>query len=104
MITGIKKQEFRKPSKWIKSRLLDKKHKYIKFVNGYGKDKPYFICLYKGYSQSKKSQILYFENQKIEIENNDYIINLGKIIDYGNLDSLGPEKLLLKNISPLLNN
>jgi len=51
MVTGEKQEEFRKNSGWIRSRLFDKKdnekkYDYIKFVNGYGADKPYFICKY----------------------------------------------------------
>jgi hypothetical protein len=54
MVTGEKKLEFRTPSKWINSRLFNKdgtkKHyDYIKFTNGYGSDKPYFVCEFKGF-------------------------------------------------------
>ncbi len=49
MVTGEKDIEYRQPSNWIKSRLVDKTGKdkdydYIKITNGYGKDKPYFIA------------------------------------------------------------
>jgi len=51
MITGEKKEEFRKNSDWIRSRLFDKdgnekQYDYIKFTNGYGVDRPCFICQY----------------------------------------------------------
>lgn len=54
MVTGEKNQEFRKPTKWILSRLYNKdgtpKHyDVVKFTNGYGKDKPQFVCEYKGF-------------------------------------------------------
>ena len=54
MVTGEKRNEYRSPTKWIMSRLVDKngnpKHyDVVKFVNGYGKDKPQFICEYKGF-------------------------------------------------------
>ena len=44
MLSGKKKQEYRKPSRWIESRIADKSYQFIKFTNGYGSDKPYFIC------------------------------------------------------------
>ena len=55
MITGEKKEEFRNKSRWIESRLVDsatgedKQYDRVKFVNGYGKDKPSFSVSYKGY-------------------------------------------------------
>lgn len=54
MVTGEKNQEFRKPTQWIKSRLFNKdgtpkKYDVVKFVNGYGKDKPQFVCEYNGF-------------------------------------------------------
>ena len=56
MITGEKKEEFRDPTPWIKSRLIDsatgkdKQYDRVKCVNGYGKDKPSFTVSYKGYT------------------------------------------------------
>lgn len=43
MLTGEKDKEYRKPSKWIVSRLYNKdgtlkKYDVVKFVNGYGHD------------------------------------------------------------------
>ena len=40
MVTGKKTIEYRRPSKWIKDRLVDKEYEVVKFVNGYGDDKP----------------------------------------------------------------
>ena len=35
MIVGKKNKEFRKPSKWIDSRLIGKSYNFVKFTNGY---------------------------------------------------------------------
>lgn len=49
MVTGEKCTEYRKPSRWILSRLIGKEYDLIKFVNGYGNDRPYFIAEYNGW-------------------------------------------------------
>ena len=55
MVSGEKKEEFREVTRWIESRLIDsatgedKHYDRVKFVNGYGKDKPSFTVSYKGY-------------------------------------------------------
>jgi hypothetical protein len=93
MATGEKKEEFRKNSNWIRSRLFDKsnnekKYKYIKFVNGYGKNKPYFICEYEGFlecymnaADRKYSNGLIVSGISI----GDFIIYCGKIVEWGNI-------------------
>tara|TARA_Y100001978_G_C23450959_1_gene317673 strand:- start:238 stop:540 length:303 start_codon:yes stop_codon:yes gene_type:complete len=85
MISGKKKIEYRKSSLWIQKRLLNKKYDYIKFVNGYGNDKPYFICKYKGYQISKENKKIEIDGNPIEIKKGDYLIHLGSIIEKGNL-------------------
>jgi len=84
MISGKKKIEYRKPSKWIITR-LEKDYDVIKFTNGYGSDKPYFICEYKGFEISNKPDTINLENSKIEVEEGTYMIKLGKIIEKGNV-------------------
>jgi signal peptidase I len=88
MVTGEKTEEFRKDSQWIISRLINKKYDVIKFTNGYGKDKPYFICKYLGFNKC------YMDLSKHEYSNGlivdgigkgDFIIYLGKIIEKGNI-------------------
>ena len=93
MVTGEKQEEFRKNSGWIRSRLFDKKdnekkYDYIKFVNGYGADKPYFICKYEGFlecymnvAERKYSNGLLITG----IGKGDFIIYCGEIIERGNL-------------------
>jgi len=90
MLSGVKKQEYRKPSAWIKVRLENKSYNFVKFVNGYGNDKPFFICEYKGFEVSKNQQTVEFEGHKVNVERGDYIIQLGRVIDYGNLGMINP--------------
>ena len=85
MVSGKKKVEYRQPSKWIITR-LEKEYDVIKFTNGYGADKPYFICEYNGFEISKKSETIFIENSIIEVEKGSYMINLGKILETGNIN------------------
>lgn len=98
MVTGEKKQEFRKPSKWIESRLiLDKTKVYspkeydlVKFTNGYGKNCPYFIVEYKMWHRHspfyKELKKVYSNGLEVLVESGDYIIHLGEIIEIGNYE------------------
>lgn len=85
MITGEKNEEFRKPSKWIESRLIDKngqpkKYDNVKFVNGYGTDKPHFCADYKGFEKSKSNQTIKYSNGLIvNVEKGDYKIKIGSV-------------------------
>lgn len=87
MITGEKHEEYRKPSKWIISRLFDKnmqpkKYDVVKITNGYKKDSPYFIAEFHGLSNWKITTDLYFSNGlKVQIEPGDIIIKLGKKLE-----------------------
>lgn len=93
MVTGEKKEEFRKNKNWIRSRLFDKsnnekKYKYIKFVNGYGKNKPYFICEYKGFVECHMNATdRKYSNGLIVsgISKGDFIIYCGNIVEWGNI-------------------
>lgn len=92
MVTGEKTKEYRKFSKWIKSRLFDKRgnpktYDLIKFVNGYGSDKPYFICKFDGVIKGDVSINIEFSNGLLisDLSEDDYIIKLGEILEIGNL-------------------
>ena len=92
MVTGEKTKEYRKFSKWIKSRLFDnngnpKIYDLVKFVNGYGSDKPYFICKFDGVIQCDNTINIEFSNglSISGLTEDDYIIKLGKIVEVGNL-------------------
>jgi hypothetical protein len=97
MVTGEKKQEFRKPSKWIESRLLDKQKSFqpkeydlVKFTNGYGKSCPWFIAEYKMFNRHshfyKELKKVYSNGLEVLVQSDDYIIHLGEILEIGNYE------------------
>jgi len=47
---GEKKEEYRAPSKWILSRLLDKNYDLVEFRNGYAPDAPMVAVEYLGWA------------------------------------------------------
>lgn len=91
MVTGEKTEEYRKTSQWIRSRLTkkdgtEKIYGLIKYVNGYGYDKPYFICSYEGCVLNTHPFIKTFSNGlRVEVFIGDTIIYCGKIVERGNL-------------------
>jgi ASC-1-like (ASCH) protein len=94
MVTGEKKEEYRTLSKWINSRLLDKDRRkkhydYIEFTNGYGKDKPRFICEYNSFYyhhfQESTKKIFYSNGFELLLESSYVVILLGEIIYKENL-------------------
>jgi hypothetical protein len=85
-LSGEKRIEYRRSSQWITSRLLSKNYDLIRFVNGYGKDKPYFIVEFKGYEIMKKHEHHLFSNGlEVEVKIGHYAITLGKVVETGNL-------------------
>lgn len=85
MVTGEKTKEFRKPSKWILSRVVGKEYDRIEFVNGYGKDRPRFRCYYLGYLKASYNQSYAYSNGLIvDVVPDDIIIHCGKIIEVKN--------------------
>lgn len=90
MVTGEKVHEFRRPSEWIKSRLYTpegkaKEYDLVKFVNGYGKKSPYFICEYKGFQFAKWDHDVMYGEKKVNVLKGDVVIKLGQIIKIGNI-------------------
>ena len=85
MLSQKKTIEYRKCSQWIKSRLLNKDYDYVKFINGYGNDRPYFICEFLRYEISNKNYSVFFDENKVDVSKGDYLIHLGKIIKKGNI-------------------
>ena len=93
MVTGEKTCEYRKPSDWIKSRLLTKdgihrEYDFVKFTNGYGADKPYFVARFVGAFEWKVSPTktkAYANGLVVDIEKGDFVIKLGEIVERGNL-------------------
>lgn len=97
MVTGEKTEEFRNPTEWLNSRLYDdennlRRYKLVKFVNGYGADKPAFIAYFKevlccfdryGYCFSRT----WSNGLKVRKINTKelYIIDIGEVIEKYNL-------------------
>jgi hypothetical protein len=80
-----KQIEYRKNGDWIKSRLLKKDYGFVKFTNGYGLNKPYFICEFLGWEYSKAGIHKYSNGLKVFVNEGDIAIKLGNIIDSGNI-------------------
>lgn len=85
MKDGFKKIEFRDPSDWIFSRLLDEngdKRKYdlIEFKNGYAKNAPSFYCEFLGWDIEEKCSEYVFGSEKIISDVGTVKIFLGKIL------------------------
>lgn len=91
MYTREKPYEIRVKSKWINSRLFNKdgskKHyDLVRYTNGYGKDKPYFIAEYKGFDNCNGINWTFSNGFHIEFNDDRWIIYFGEIIERGNLD------------------
>ena len=85
-ISGEKIIEYRRDSNWIKSRLIDRSYDLIKFTNGYGHDKRYFIVEYLGYKIVSKEEILRYSNGlEVILKPGYFAIKLGELIEKGNL-------------------
>jgi len=86
MVTGEKNEEFRVDSEWVRSRLVGKLYDRIKFVNGYGKDKPFFICENWGWLKVQEDMTRRYSNGlSLEIKKGSFVILLGDILEKGNL-------------------
>lgn len=87
MESGEKTHEFRRPSKWIKSRLWNKdgtlKHyDLIRFTNGYLANSPWFECEYKGcFISLLNEQITFSNGLVVDVNEGDVVINCGIITD-----------------------
>ena len=86
MVTGEKVIEFRIVSKWITSRLENKdgspkEYDVIKFTNGYGKNRPSFVCIYEGFQvHTEEDKLIKFSNGlKVLVKFGMYKIYCGNI-------------------------
>jgi len=90
MITGEKSFEIREKSEWMECRLFNKdgseKHyDVIKFTNGYGKNRPYFIAEYKGFETVYCVQRVFSNGFRMELDGEFWCIKLGQVLSGGNL-------------------
>ena len=84
MVTGEKPFEFRKPTKWILSRVYDKngverKYDVVKITNGYGKHRPQFVAKFEGVQRGWKETFKYSNGLTVDVDFETIIISLGKI-------------------------
>ena len=90
ILSGKKDYEFRCAGNWIESRLFDKEgnlrsYDYIEFTNGYGKDRPWFKCEFKGVQTMQKGDVLKMKGKEIQFEKKEYAIRLGEIVSKKNI-------------------
>jgi hypothetical protein len=80
---GYKTEEYRKPRKWIKSRLEGKEYDAVLFVNGYGRHRPWMLMEFKGHRvhNSVPFSVKYLNRLKVQVEQGDYVIEIGRSID-----------------------
>ena len=81
MVSGEKTEEFREESKWIMSRLLNKKYNFVQFTNGYGKERPVFLAKYLGYSMGNVDKVY---SNGLSVSGDKVIIQLGEITEKHN--------------------
>ena len=85
MVSGEKNIEYRNATKWILSR-LNKSYDDVKFVNGYGRNRPFFTAKFVKWDFAEKNETITYSNgHKVYIKTGMIMIFLGNIIDVGNL-------------------
>jgi hypothetical protein len=84
MAEGHKKIEYRRPSRWIKSRVVGKEYDAVLFRNGYGFLSPWFMCEYKGYEVAEDDHVLTWPGLEVKVKKGDILIKLGEIFAAGN--------------------
>lgn len=100
MVTGEKREEFRKPGEWIQSRLYreikrgklvyhePREYDLVIFTNGYGNDKPYFIAeMINHGSYNFEDTVTYSNGLTVHITPGTHIIKLGNILEIGNYEN-----------------
>lgn len=90
MITGEKDYEIREKSRWMAQRIYDqdgrkRKYDFVKFTNGYGKDKPYFIAEFNGFGMVHHIDRTFSNGFHLKIDGEYLCIILGKVVETGNL-------------------
>ena len=84
MVTGEKNIEFRNKTNWIEKRLFNsdgskKNYDCVKFTNGYGNNRPNFLCKYYGFFEVEHlNDKIYSNGLIISSDKPLYCIKLGK--------------------------
>ena len=93
MVTGEKKEEFRLPSDWIKSRLFNKdgsvrQYDCIEYVNGYGKCRPRFVTDYQGFDLIDSGIFKTYSNGlTLKINEPVFVIKHSRVLSVSNLSN-----------------
>lgn len=100
MVTGEKPEkdmEFRKPGKWIESRLFEKsslvsgvkdvarEYDFVEFTNGYGNHRPAALLKYEGFGTGYNNHYKYSNGAEITPDAKDYAIFLGPVVLISNI-------------------
>lgn len=80
-----KQSEFRRPTLWIQSRLIDKSYDFVKFTNGYGNDKPCFTCKFLGWRFATEGTYIYSNGLVVSVDESYFEILLGEIVQVKNV-------------------
>jgi len=110
ILAGEKKEEYRKKTQWIVSRLWkitkekwslrtgqqisaeiykNRHYDQICFVNGYGNHRPFIIVEFLEHLENLEPWVkLYSNGSTVQINRTDLVIRFGKIIETGNLENL----------------
>lgn len=99
MVTGEKREEFRKVCRWIESRLFNKdgskrEYDYIEYVNGYGSDRPRFVTDFKGFELVDGGiHRKYSNGLELNITETQYVIQHSKVLEVKNVTDLKQKSL-----------
>ena len=80
ILSGEKREEYREIKPYWMDRLNNVSFTHIRFVNGYGKDKPWLLINWRGMYQGKGLCLWGAPPGK-----SVYILELGAIVDSGNI-------------------
>ncbi len=86
MVTSEKTEEFRDPSPWNVSRIVEREYRYVHFTNGYRSHMPWFLCQWRGWAYAQQAQEYRYSNGLlVQVNEGDLIVLLGSILQTGNL-------------------
>lgn len=90
MVSGEKREEFRKKGSFIVKRLMHadgspKLYDYVEFTNGYGKHRPRFNARYLGFSVKPSVNRKYSNGLIVKTRKTTYVLHLGRVLKKANM-------------------
>jgi hypothetical protein len=90
MVTGEKMEEFREPSRWIRSRLFNRdgtprSYDFIEYTNGYGADRPRFTTNFVGFEHLDRVSRRYSNGLTIDSDSPLFVIKHTRILSKQNI-------------------